>query len=117
MDRSYRRKTNGDIPFAKNLKSLMKERNLSQRKLAALAGIRPSTINDWLSGAVPNDLNAVAKLANILQLDFQVLLLGYNPNIQSTSNNVRDFFDIDDDSEFEGVFLIQAKRLKLRKKF
>ncbi len=93
----------------------MEERGLSARALAKMTNIKASTLGDWLAGATPTDLVAVAEVARILKIDFQVLLLGSRPEIGTAEKSIHDIFEIEDSPEFSGIFLIEAKRLKRRK--
>lgn len=113
---SKRRQKRGELPFAKNLRNLMQERGVSQRKLAALSGVKTSTLGDWLSGAMPTDLLSVAEVARVLKTDFQVLLLGSRPAGDAEEKNINELFEVDDAPEFSGLFLIEAKRLRRRQK-
>jgi transcriptional regulator with XRE-family HTH domain len=62
--------------FAKNLKEIMRNRNLSLMKVAELAGCPKSTIQNWLKGSSPTDLKTVNLLAKNLGVSFKFLLLG-----------------------------------------
>lgn len=111
-----RRKRQGEIPFAVNLKRIMKERGISQRELSKLTGVKLATLNDWLNNAAPQDLQAVASMAQFLKVDFQFLLLGTYAEKRSPSElNLEEIFEIEHDPDFSGLFLLEAKRLKRRK--
>jgi len=69
-----RKKDNG--PFAKNLSSLMKEKNVTIAKAAEVAGVGVATIADWKAGASPENYMAVQKLAEHLEVSLSFLLTG-----------------------------------------
>lgn len=106
------KKKNSNIPFSINLKKLMQEKGISQRSLAKLAGIKLSTLNDWLAGANPSDLKAVAEICKVLKVDFEYLLLGSRASIPLREKSLTELFDIETDPQFSGLFLIEAKRLR-----
>jgi transcriptional regulator with XRE-family HTH domain len=72
----------GSLPFQKILRSVMTERNLSVRKIAQIAEVKPTTVSNWLDGKNPHDLVAINKLAKGLGLSFKNLLLGEPEEIQ-----------------------------------
>lgn len=101
-----------ESPFAKNLKSLMTDRELTIKAVAEISGVSTSVVGDWLSGSVPHDLTRVSKLASTLQCDFQWLLTGERTPTKSKELVLADVFDIESDPAFTGIFMIEAKRLK-----
>ena len=106
-----RKKTSG--PFSKNLSLILKERQISQKQAADLMGVAISVIHDWTTGTYPNDPTALLKLCRALNCDFQWLLTG-EQSLPKTKANLTEIFDIQDDPTFSGVFMIEAKRLKIR---
>lgn len=54
----------------------MDERELTIRQVAKMAGVSPSTINDWQGGANPEDYFAVKRLAKALDMSFSFILTG-----------------------------------------
>ncbi|MBX2989148.1 MAG: helix-turn-helix transcriptional regulator [Bdellovibrionaceae bacterium] len=111
-----KRQRRGDLPFAKNLRKIMRERGVSARSLSKMTNVKASTLGDWLAGAAPTDLLAVAEVAKALKVDFQVLLLGTRPVEDHEEKTLAELFEIEDHPEFSGVFLIEAKRLRRRPK-
>lgn len=111
--RTKRQGTDG-LPFAKNLKRLMDERNLSVRAIAAMAEVKgPSIVMSWLSNANPHDLQAVAKLAKALNVGFKELLLGETETPQITNISTSDLFD--EQELFDGICRIKIQRLAPKK--
>ena len=113
-DNTVPRRKKTDIPFAKNLQKVLKERGLSQRAAAEIAGVSVTTINDWLSGTSPANLEAVLKLCRALKTEFQWMLTGTRDSVDTKDLTLSEIFDIQDDPAFSGIFKIEAKRLKRR---
>ncbi|MBO4268364.1 MAG: helix-turn-helix transcriptional regulator [Bacteroidaceae bacterium] len=55
------------------LDAILKERGISQRKLARMTGKRPSEVTRWLSGQHNFTLATIAKLSVVLDYDFIVV--------------------------------------------
>lgn len=109
-----KRQGTDELPFAKNLKRIMGERNLTVRAVAAMAGVRqPSIIMSWLSNANPHDLKAVGRLAKALDMNFKELLLGETDQNPPTTASLTDLFDEQD--YFDGLCRIKVQRLVLKK--
>ncbi|AHI07277.1 hypothetical protein BDW_13885 [Bdellovibrio bacteriovorus W] len=64
------------IAFGRVLSSIMKEKKLSLKQIANMAGVSISVVSDWTAGNVPRDLEAVFKLSSALDVEFSMLLLG-----------------------------------------
>lgn len=101
-------------PFSENLQQVLKEKSLSQRKAAEIAGVNSATISQWLTGSMPHDHLAVLKLCNTLKVDFQWMMTGTIAERKSKDISLSELFDIQDAPDFSGLFLIEAKRLKRR---
>jgi transcriptional regulator with XRE-family HTH domain len=65
-----------EIQFSSNLRSAIEKRNLSQKQLAIEVGMRKSTLHDYLYGVTPRGLKNAVKLAAILSLSLDDLILG-----------------------------------------
>lgn len=110
--KNKKRKGTDTLPFKDILKRIKNERNLSVRALAAMAEVGESVAQSWLNGAVPHDLQAVARLAKGLGLSFRELLLGEDEtNVRAV--NVTDLFEESD--LFEGICKVSIKKLTPRK--
>jgi transcriptional regulator with XRE-family HTH domain len=101
--------------FAKNLEKLLKERGLTQKSLASIAGVSPSTMNEYLNGNQPQNMSAVLKICESLQVDFQWLLTGENSRSNLKDISLAELFDMADEPDFSGIFQIELKRLKRKK--
>ena len=100
------------IEFRHNLDSLMKDRNLSLQDVATMAGVSKSVAHSWTTGAVPQNLPAVARLADELGMSFKVLLLGEQDNhIQGLmTENVFDMQNV-----FDGLCVLSIKKVRPRR--
>ena len=98
--------------FSRNLKRLLEERAISQRKAAELAEVSTSTFNDWLAGAAPSDFEAIQRLCRALNADFEFLLTGQKGRADFANIPLAEVFDIQDEPDFSGFFEITARRLR-----
>jgi len=101
-------------PFAANLSAVLKERGVSIRGAAEIAGIAPSVLHDWLAGASCNRPEALVKLCRALKCDFQWLLTGTRPELSAKDQSLAELFEIEPSPDFSGLFMIEAKRLRRR---
>jgi len=108
-----KRQGTDQLPFAKTLMRLMKERELSIGAIAEMAGVSRSVVQSWTAKANPHDLQAVGRLAKALNIDFRELLLG-----EAEAHGQRPIFinDLFDEKElFEGICKINIQRLVPKK--
>lgn len=68
------------IQFINRLKSIMKERKITQTELAKRTGIRQSSISDWLNNRYEPKQDKVYIIAKALNVS-PAWLLGYDENI------------------------------------
>lgn len=110
------RKRAGPTPFAKILRSLMTEKKMTLRQAATIAGVAPSTIDDWRAGALPEDYAAVKRLAKGLGVGLSFILTGED-DLQDSNHlpSVTELFD-DGGALFDGYAKITIQRLIPRKK-
>ncbi len=101
-------------PFAQNLATVLRERELSQRNAADIAEVPVSVINDWLAGSQPYNLFAVQKLCHTLGIDFEWILTGQKAKGKDLSLEYSDIFEVIESSNFSGLFEISARRLKFK---
>ena len=59
--------------FAENLKSLRKESNLSQGKLAMAVGVTQQCVSEWELGKIEPTLSYLWKLADIFSVSIDLL--------------------------------------------
>ncbi len=108
-----KRKATDHLPFAKVLKGIMNERGLTVRAIAEMAGVSSSVAQNWLSLAAPHDLQAVAKLAKALKIEFRELLLGEPEEFTGKPGDLKNIFDEQD--LFEGICKVKIQRLMPKK--
>lgn len=95
--------------LAKKLERILKERNISTRVAADMAGVGQSTIQSWLCGSAPADLQAVAKLARGLGVSFSYLCLGEHESVNVSELPLSSIFQ--EEEFFEGIIKLKAIRL------
>ncbi len=70
------------IQFINRLKSIMKERKITQTELAKRTGIRQSSISDWLNDRYEPKQDKVYIIAKALNVS-PAWLLGYDENVST----------------------------------
>lgn len=118
MENSQSRPTRRKVTsaLAKNLRSVLRERNLSLKAGAEIAVVAQSVFHGWLNGTQCNDPNALLRFCESLRVDFQWLMTDRRSNLKPADLNLKDIFDIEEDATLSGLFMIEAKRLKRRAK-
>ena len=74
--------------FAKTLRALMKEKNLSQRALAAKLGITFQAVSTWCSGKNYHECDMLIKLAEYFSVSTDYLLTGIKPENKSAHDEL-----------------------------
>ena len=64
------------MEFAKTLKALIRQKATTTGEIAREINVSPKTINDWLTGRTPRDLDAVRRCAEVLGVSVHYLLYG-----------------------------------------
>lgn len=64
------------VRWNQRLRAILREKELTLRKAATIAGVAPSVMDSWSSGASPTDLQAVKRLCDALEISFTWLLTG-----------------------------------------
>jgi transcriptional regulator with XRE-family HTH domain len=64
------------MEFAKTLKKIIRQKAMTTGELAKEINVSPKTINDWLTGRTPRDLDAVKRCAEVLGVTVHYLLYG-----------------------------------------
>ncbi|MGN0818793.1 MAG: helix-turn-helix transcriptional regulator [Christensenellaceae bacterium] len=62
------------INFANNLRSLRKEKQLTQKQLAGLLGVDQRTVSAWENGVCEPSFELLAKLCEIFDESFDSIL-------------------------------------------
>lgn len=66
------------LPFESVLKGLMKEHGLTLSDIARMSNVSKGVVYNWLHGASPQNLWALSKLAESLDVSLHFLLFGEN---------------------------------------
>ncbi|MBD7912467.1 helix-turn-helix domain-containing protein [Clostridium cibarium] len=77
--------------FAENLKSIRKERHISQEEVAEIMGVSRQAVSKWEQGSVYPEMEKLLLLAKELNLSLDYLMLGEkssNENNKTISNNI-----------------------------
>lgn len=102
-------------PFTRILNSVLKEKRVTVRAAAEMAGVGASTIMSWKAGALPEDYVAVQRLAEGLGLTLSFMLTGKDDSRKKESTPaIAEVFD-EDDFLFDGYAKITVQRLIPRK--
>ena len=80
------------IQFINRLKSIMKERKITQTELAKRTGIRQSSISDWLNERYEPKQDKVYIIAKALNVS-PAWLLGYDENIPTNEQSTNYYLD------------------------
>lgn len=96
----------------KRLRAILKEKGLSLRKAAEIAGVAPSVIDSWGGGAVPSDYRAVKRLADHLDISFTWLLTGEYEKTERKPTLTEIYDEV---PYFDGLARIRIDRLIPRK--
>lgn len=64
------------MELAKTLKKLLEQRGITASKLSRDLKIPTSSINDWLAGRTPRDLDVIKDVAKYLRVTTHELLFG-----------------------------------------
>lgn len=80
------------IQFINRLKSIMKERKITQTELAKRTGIRQSSISDWLNDRYEPKQDKVYIIAKSLNVS-PAWLLGYDENIPINEQSTNYYLD------------------------
>ena len=98
--------------WGKRLQHILKEKQITQREAAQVAGVQPSVIAGWTAGQSPNDFVKVKQLADHLGVSFTWLLTGTNDQKEKLSS-VSELFE--EQQYFDGYARIRIDRLIPRK--
>jgi transcriptional regulator with XRE-family HTH domain len=96
--------------WGKRLSSALREKEISQRKAASIAGVSKSAMSDWTAGASPSNLAAVHRLCEVLDISFAWLLVGLETKHESTLRISGE----DKEFSFEGYARIRIDALSLK---
>ena len=89
------------------IKTLRKNKNLTQVELAKIMGVAQNTLSTWESGRYEPDISATAKLADFFEVSIDYLM--GRSDIPQKAKNIRDL----DDSDFWVSITADEKQLIL----
>lgn len=72
-----------EMKLDKQLKTLLRERDITVAQLARKAGVSPKTIYNWLERQRPRDIDAVKKVADHFNVTLDFLFYGTPPPMPS----------------------------------
>lgn len=94
------------------LRSVLKEKQISLRRAADIAGVSPSVLDNWANGSSPEDLQAVKRLCNQIGISFSWLLTGER-DVGAKDPSITEFYE--EVPYFDGLARIRIDRLLPRK--
>lgn len=93
--------------FGKRLVMLMKQKKMTVRKAAEIAGVGSSKIQSWRSGVFPSsDFSGLSQLAVVLGVSLEWLLTGAN----SSEPGIHDVF-VDGGEVFDGYLKVKIQKI------
>ena len=98
------------MEFAKTLKTVLRQKAITTGELAREINVSPKTINDWLTGRTPRDLDAIRRCAEYFGVSVHFLLYG-----EDDRRNLIE--EILEKTELHtGLYEITVRRVSARKK-
>lgn len=94
------------------LRAVLKEKGVSLRKAAEMAGVANSVLDSWSGGASPTDFMAVKRLADKLDISFSWLLTGDHEKNETKPTLAEMYKEV---PYFDGLARIRIDRLIPRK--
>ena len=74
--------------FSNQLRSLMKQRKVTQKVLAEQMNVSQASVSGWLNGSVPTS-DKLAAIANYFETSTDALLTGQEPNYQGRRDRLK----------------------------
>lgn len=109
-----RKRKDDSNDWGARLLAVMKEKQLSVRDAARIAGVSsPSVIDSWMKSATPGDLMAVNQLCKELNVSFRWLLTGEHEQTERFPSITEIYDEV---PYFDGLARIRIDRLIERKK-
>ena len=100
-----------ELQFPKMLKKLLKDRSITQKQAASLAGVTESVLSDWISGCAPQNLIAVKRLAKSLGVSVSYLLFGESDDGFKIS--LEELIKAEDAPVMSGLYKIELTKIKI----
>jgi len=100
-----------ELQFSKMLKKLLKDRSITQKQAASLAGVTESVLSDWISGCAPQNLVAVKRLSTSLGVSISYLLFGSSDDGFKIS--LEELIQAEDAPVMSGYYKIELTKIKI----
>lgn len=72
--------------FAKQLRNIMFEKNLTQKELASLAKTKQERISEWMNGVRNPSLSSIEKISHVLGVDINYFIENKSVNFLQNKN-------------------------------
>ena len=87
------------------LKKLIDENDLTAAQLARLTKVPPQTLNNWLSGQMPGNLDQLKAVADYFEVSLDFLVYG--------DGNIKEVFENHRDEINAGIFQVILKKTRM----
>ena len=74
--------------FSDNLKNIMRERNMSQARLASLLGVSKQTVSSWTNGRKIPRMKMLMSICDVLQCPIKALADPEQPSVREELDKV-----------------------------
>jgi transcriptional regulator with XRE-family HTH domain len=92
----------------KQLKSLIRESDITVAQLARATHVSPKTIYNWLAGQKPRDLDAVKRVAEHFKISIEKLCYGIEVQISAKAGELEKHLD----EVNAGIFEVVLRRVR-----
>lgn len=106
--------TDNDNNFSKRLSLLIEESGLTLRAVSEASNVPLTTIANWKTGTAPTDFDAVKRLAEVFDVSFSFMMLGYDEPTNNRAPRVEDALT-DGGELFDGFCQVTIRRLVPRR--
>lgn len=96
----------------KQLKLILKQRDMTAAQLSRQCGLPRQTISDWLSGSNPKDISQVKKAADALSVSVDFLCFGTDSAHNDPTDKTVSVDSLLGDQWISGVYEIRLRRVK-----
>lgn len=96
--------------LAVTLTDLLSAKRITNRAAASIAGVSPTSIQDWKNGVAPTDFEALARLADHLGVPLRFLLTGEQEPIDKRAVTLNEVLS-DGGEIFSGICEVKIRRL------
>ncbi len=93
-----------DFILAKNLKRILREKDMTTAQLSRATKIPPQTINNWLAGSEPRSIKQLKVVAEYLKISLDELSYGEKTN--TSKHKLKEY----EEEIFAGVFEVILRK-------